>query len=233
MAVQPLVDLLRALGEPLDQCPVVQPEDLGRARAFVHRPPADTQALGERGPLGGQVQVIGRHQLGVQPVAVQGRPAAVRTLGGVLDQHVGVVLWGRRRGSCGARRPPPPAPRPPGSGRCRCGRGGRRCRGAPGSRSATWRASARPSASSRRIWGLPPAASSDTLLGEEKQWSKACTRSLTRLPRCCQAPVECFAVQLAGVGAQDLAAQPLDRLDLDPPARRPAGRPPAPSARRP
>jgi hypothetical protein len=28
---------------------------------------------------------------------------------------------------------------------------------------------------------------------------------------------ECFAVQLARVGAQDLAAEPLDRLDLDPP----------------
>src|SRR5215217_5261824 len=39
----------------------------------------------------------------------------------------------------------------------------------------------------RRTWGPLPAASSDTLLGEEKQWSKACTRSLTRLPRCCQA----------------------------------------------
>src|SRR5215218_5409366 len=34
------------------------------------------------------------------------------------------------------------------------------------------------------------AASSDTLLGELKQWSKACTRSLTRLPRCCQAPAK-------------------------------------------
>src|ERR671912_457996 len=53
---------------------------------------------------------------------------------------------------------------------------------------ATRRASARPSASSRRTWGPPPAASSETLLGELKQWSKACTRSLTRLPRCCQAP---------------------------------------------
>ena len=31
VGVQPLVDLLRALGEPLDQCPVVQAEDLGRA----------------------------------------------------------------------------------------------------------------------------------------------------------------------------------------------------------
>ena len=93
MGVQPLVDLLRALGEPLDQGPVVQPLDLGRAGALVHRPPADTQALGERGPLGGQVQVIGRHQLGVQPVAVQRRPAAVRSLGGVLDQHMGVD-WG-------------------------------------------------------------------------------------------------------------------------------------------
>jgi hypothetical protein len=27
---------------------------------------------------------------------------------------------------------------------------------------------------------------------------------------------ECFAVQLAGIGAEDLAAEPLDRLDLDP-----------------
>ena len=54
--------------------------------------PSGPQALGERGPLGGQVQVIGRHQLGVQPVAVQGRPAAVRSLGGVLDQHVGVEV---------------------------------------------------------------------------------------------------------------------------------------------
>src|SRR5215211_3766474 len=51
----------------------------------------------------------------------------------------------------------------------------------------TWRASARPSASSRRTWGLAPAASSDTLLGLEKQWSKACTRASTRLPRCSHA----------------------------------------------
>jgi hypothetical protein len=36
---------------------------------------------------------------------------------------------------------------------------------------------------------------------------------------------KCFAVQLVGVQAQDLAAQPLDRLDLDPPgAAQPAGR---------
>jgi hypothetical protein len=87
-----VVDLLRALGEPLDECPVVQPLDLGRAGAFVHRSPADPQALGERGPLGGQVQVVDRHQVGVQSVAVQGRPASVRALGGVLDQHVGVVV---------------------------------------------------------------------------------------------------------------------------------------------
>jgi hypothetical protein len=39
----------------------------------------------------------------------------------------------------------------------------------------------------RRVWSLPPAASSDTLSGELKQWSNDCTRSLTRLPRCCQA----------------------------------------------
>jgi hypothetical protein len=31
VGVQPLVDLLRALAEALDQCPVVQPLDLGRA----------------------------------------------------------------------------------------------------------------------------------------------------------------------------------------------------------
>jgi hypothetical protein len=92
MGVQPLVNLLRALGEPLNECPVVQADDLGGTRAFVHRTPADTQALGERRPLGGQIQVVGRHQLGVQPVAVQGRPAAVRSPGGVLDKDVGVVL---------------------------------------------------------------------------------------------------------------------------------------------
>jgi hypothetical protein len=41
------------------------------------------------------------------------------------------------------------------------------------------------------------------------------------LPGAC----ECFAIQLLGVDAQDLAAQPLDRLHLDPlgPAQ-PAGR---------
>jgi hypothetical protein len=33
----------------------------------------------------------------------------------------------------------------------------------------------------------PPAASSDTLLGELKQWSNIATRPSTRLPRCCQA----------------------------------------------
>jgi hypothetical protein len=66
--------------------------DLGRRRAVVHRPPADAQALGERGPFGGQVQVVRGHQVGVQPVAVQGCPAAVRALGGVLDEHVGVEV---------------------------------------------------------------------------------------------------------------------------------------------
>jgi hypothetical protein len=36
---------------------------------------------------------------------------------------------------------------------------------------------------------------------------------------------ECFAIQLARIGAEDLAAQPLDRLDLDPlRAAQPAGR---------
>jgi hypothetical protein len=48
--------------------------------------------VGERGPLGGQVQVVGRHQVGVQPVAVQRGPAAVRALGGVLHQDVGVAV---------------------------------------------------------------------------------------------------------------------------------------------
>jgi hypothetical protein len=28
---------------------------------------------------------------------------------------------------------------------------------------------------------------------------------------------ECFAIQFVGVQVEDLAAQPLDRLDLDPP----------------
>src|SRR4029450_1726092 len=51
----------------------------------------------------------------------------------------------------------------------------------------TSRASARASATCLRSWSPPPAASSDTLLGPEKQWSNACTRSLTRLPRCCHA----------------------------------------------
>ena len=48
--------------------------------------------MGERGPLGGQVQMIGGHQMGVQPVAVQGRPPSVRALGSVLDKHVGVEV---------------------------------------------------------------------------------------------------------------------------------------------
>jgi hypothetical protein len=89
---EPLVDLLRALAEPLNECPVVQANDLGGARAFVHRSPADTQALGQRGPLGSQVQVIGGHQMRVQPVAVQGRPPSVRSLSGVLDEHMGVAV---------------------------------------------------------------------------------------------------------------------------------------------
>ena len=38
---QPLVDLLRALGEPLDQRPIIQPHDLGRPRALIHGSPAD------------------------------------------------------------------------------------------------------------------------------------------------------------------------------------------------
>jgi len=89
---QPVVDLLRALAEALDQPPIVQPDDLGGARARIHRPPADPQPLGERRPLGRQVQVIGRHQMRVEPVAVQGRPASVRPLSGVLHQRVGVEL---------------------------------------------------------------------------------------------------------------------------------------------
>jgi hypothetical protein len=89
---QPVVDLLRALREPLDQPPVVQPDDLGRPGALIDRSPADPEALCERRPLGRQVQVIGRHQLGVQPIGVQRGPAAVRALGGVLHQHVGVEL---------------------------------------------------------------------------------------------------------------------------------------------
>jgi hypothetical protein len=92
VGVQPLVDLLRALAEPLNERPVVQADDLGRAGALVHQSPADAQALGERRPLSGQVQVVGRHEMGVQPVAVQGGPASVRSLGGVLDEHVGVVV---------------------------------------------------------------------------------------------------------------------------------------------
>jgi hypothetical protein len=51
----------------------------------------------------------------------------------------------------------------------------------------TCSASALASATCRPIRSPPPAASSDTLLGELKQWSNACTRSFTRLPRCCQA----------------------------------------------
>jgi hypothetical protein len=66
--------------------------DLGGPGAFVHRPPADTEPLGERGPLGGQVQVIGGHQVGIQPVAVQGRPPSVRTLRRILDKDVGVAV---------------------------------------------------------------------------------------------------------------------------------------------
>jgi hypothetical protein len=58
---QPVVDLLRALAEPLDQPPIIQPHDLGRPRALIDGTPADPQALGERRPLGRQVQVISRH----------------------------------------------------------------------------------------------------------------------------------------------------------------------------
>jgi hypothetical protein len=86
------VELLGALGEPLDQRPVVQPDDLGRPGARIHRSPADPQALGERRPLGRQVQVIGGHRVGVQAVTVQGGPAPVGAVGGVLHQHVGVEL---------------------------------------------------------------------------------------------------------------------------------------------
>jgi hypothetical protein len=87
-----MVDLLRALTEPLDQRPIVQPDDLGGTRARIHRSPAHPEALGERRPLGCQVQVIGRHQVDVQPIGIQGRPAAIGPLGGVLHQHVGVEL---------------------------------------------------------------------------------------------------------------------------------------------
>jgi hypothetical protein len=72
--------------------PIVQPHDLGRPRALIDGPPADPQALGERRPLGGQVQVIGGHQVGVQAIAVERGPAPVGALGGVLHQHVGVEL---------------------------------------------------------------------------------------------------------------------------------------------
>jgi hypothetical protein len=89
---QPMVDLLRPLGEPLDQRPIIQADNLRRARALIDRTPVDAQPLGERRPLGRQVQVIGRHQLRVQPIGVQRCPAAIRSLGGVLHQHVGVEL---------------------------------------------------------------------------------------------------------------------------------------------
>src|SRR6266508_1475335 len=48
---------------------------------------------------------------------------------------------------------------------------------------ATWRASPRASATLRRTCPPPAPASSDTLLGLEKQWSRADTRASTRLPR--------------------------------------------------
>jgi hypothetical protein len=70
----------------------MQPLDRGCPAALVDRPPAHVQSPGEFRPQGGVVQPVGGHGMGVQLPRIQGRPAAVRAHGGVLDQHVGVPL---------------------------------------------------------------------------------------------------------------------------------------------
>jgi hypothetical protein len=166
---QPVVDLLRALAEPLDQRPIVQPDDLGGPRALIDWPPADPEALGERRPLSRQVQVIGRHQVGVEPIGVERGPAAVGAVGGVLDEDVGVELRITRAAEAVLER-------------------------------------------HRQHAGLDVAAVGAVVVAAHPD------------------PV---ALQVAdadlegvmGVGAEHLAAEPLDRLDLDPlGAAQPAGR---------
>jgi hypothetical protein len=70
----------------------VEAVDLGGASARVHLPPTDIQPVGKFRSEGRVVDAVGGHRVGVQPLGVQCRPAAIRPEGGVLHQHVGVPL---------------------------------------------------------------------------------------------------------------------------------------------
>ena len=70
----------------------MQPVDLGGAGALVDRPPPDVQPAGEFRPERRVIEPVGGHGVGVQLAGIQGRPAAVRAHGGVLDQDMGVPL---------------------------------------------------------------------------------------------------------------------------------------------
>jgi hypothetical protein len=80
---------------------------------------------------------------------------------------------------------------------------------------ATWRASARPSASSRRVRGLAPAASRETLLGRRSS-GRRLHALVDPLAPVLPGLVELLPVHRAGVDPEYLAAEALDRLDLDP-----------------
>jgi hypothetical protein len=58
----------------------------------VHPGPAHAQPSGQLGPLDRQVQVVGGHQVRIQPIRIQRTPAPIRPQGDVLDQHMRMGL---------------------------------------------------------------------------------------------------------------------------------------------
>ncbi len=142
--------------------------------------------------------MIGRHQMRVQPIGVERRPALIRSLGGVLHQHVGVVL--RVAGAAHAVLERDPQQPPAGLvadrhlERLRAGRGD--------------------------LPAYPVAATAgqqaDALRAREavvKRRHPPVDPLALVLPRL----VESLAVQAVRVDAEHLAGDPLDGLDLDPP----------------
>jgi hypothetical protein len=168
--------------------------------------------------------VIGRHQVGVQPIAVQRRPPPVGAFGGVLDEHVGVGV-----GVAGAAHAVL-----------------ERHRHQPAARLVTVGAvvvAADPDpvplqvadADLKRLGpclGDLPAELVATAGREQRHAFRGAEAVVERLHPLVDplapvlpGPLEPLAVQLMGVGPEYLAAQPLDRLDLHPlratqPARR-------------
>jgi hypothetical protein len=212
---QPLVDLFRALTEPLDQRPIVQADNLRGTGALIHRTPPDTQPLRERRPFGRQVQVIGRHQMGVQPIAVQRAPAPIGALGGVLHQHMGVSM--RVTGAADPvleRDPQQPTNGPLAVGAV-----------VVASDSDTVALQV----GDRHLQGLRPGGGdlgADALATAGGQQRDALGRveavvehrhpAIHPLAAILPGPVEALPVQLMRVDAEDLAAQPLHGLNLHP-----------------